>query len=912
MITANAQLENSNWVFGTQSGLNFPNINDNPTSLTGTAINATRGTATVSDTSGQLLLYTDGVTLFDRNGGIIADDILGFKGATQAAIFVPKPGSSNIYYLFTGSSWATGLNGNHYSEIDISLNGGLGDIVPGQKNIPLKNHLGIPITNSRSEKITSFTNCQIDFTWVVIQHENSYYAYKIDSNGVANLPIASPALASVFNYHGIGNMKISPNGEKIAVTFGSSLILGSLNQLHLSNFNINNGEITNGQIIYNPGHFPQTHQSVYGVEFSPDSSKLYFSTFQNLSQIQLKNTISTQERRPTKKSSLYQYDLTKKAAPLIELWSSTDNFNSACGLQRAINGKIYVATFSDSLGVINNPNQIGASSNYTHNSLQVSTSGFHQIDLPQWVYTNNFSDSWALNFGSTGSGSVRKIRDIETDSDGNIYVYGIKLVNQSTQLTALANGNDFTQGKSFIAKFNQCKQLIAFKSLGSYYQHTYGYLHLGNDNSLYIEGVSTDDTSGWSVHKILKSDLSTVWEKNIHANDYRGTTFFDPNNNNVFVKNVFGLSNSGCTGFYKIDNSTSSNLIESSYDLNLPPNISGYIAQAVSENNIIYISGKLSATSTTTYTFGGNTINLDTSPKHFIAKLTHNNGVYTPITIIEHPGNIGLNGISNLFYNSSSDLLTLSPNVRQVSNLQVNNLPFNYSSNTNSIITYTGNLNTVISTINFNGAISDMRYNGNDIYVALHSNQNTPVYLKKYNVNTGTLVWQSTETYGVNDFIISPQISIYDNKIYLSGLYHAETAIFQNGLPVSTGDTDLFALQVKDLGTTYGYRTTTNTTAIGAIQQENSYFTNPVKNEQVFTIFPNPFNNTVQISTDTTKNKIYTIHVADFVGTKKLSTTYNTLLQRKATLKTSQLTKGVYVLTITENGTVVHTRKLIK
>ena len=62
-------------------------------------------------------------------GGSSLNALLGDPSSTQSALVIPKPNDSNIYYLFTvGANAASGLN---YYTIDISKNGGLGEITAG-------------------------------------------------------------------------------------------------------------------------------------------------------------------------------------------------------------------------------------------------------------------------------------------------------------------------------------------------------------------------------------------------------------------------------------------------------------------------------------------------------------------------------------------------------------------------------------------------------------------------------------------------------------------------------------------------------------------------------------------------------------------------------------------------------------
>ena len=51
---------------------------------------------------------------------------MGNSSSTQSALIVQKPGSNNIYYIFTTDA-SGGQNGFQYSIVDMTLNGGLGD-----------------------------------------------------------------------------------------------------------------------------------------------------------------------------------------------------------------------------------------------------------------------------------------------------------------------------------------------------------------------------------------------------------------------------------------------------------------------------------------------------------------------------------------------------------------------------------------------------------------------------------------------------------------------------------------------------------------------------------------------------------------------------------------------------------------
>ena len=133
-----AQGEANIWYFGEGAGLDFNS--GTPIAITDGALHTLEGCAAISNSSGSLLFYTDGDTVWNKqhhpmpNGTCLKGD----QSSTQAAIIVPKPGSSSIYYVFTTSSHdgSGGIQECRYSEIDMSLSSGLGDVTTN-KNILL-------------------------------------------------------------------------------------------------------------------------------------------------------------------------------------------------------------------------------------------------------------------------------------------------------------------------------------------------------------------------------------------------------------------------------------------------------------------------------------------------------------------------------------------------------------------------------------------------------------------------------------------------------------------------------------------------------------------------------------------------------------------------------------------------------
>ena len=100
--------------------------------------------------------YTNGVLVYDGSHSVMQNGsgLLGDESSTQSSIIVPNPQSDSLYYIFTVGE--NGGNGLRYSEVDMSLNGGLGGIIASTKNTQLydENNMSMSVT----EKITSVKN----------------------------------------------------------------------------------------------------------------------------------------------------------------------------------------------------------------------------------------------------------------------------------------------------------------------------------------------------------------------------------------------------------------------------------------------------------------------------------------------------------------------------------------------------------------------------------------------------------------------------------------------------------------------------------------------------------------------------------------------------------------------------------
>ena len=387
-----SQRESANWYFGNLAGLTFNS--GNPVPLNDGQLVTKEGCATISDTNGNLLFYTDGTTVWDRQHNIMPNGInlLGHSSSTMSALIIPKPGNSQSYFIFTidkPSYFLTEdqpIDGVNYSEVNMSLNNGFGDVVVTNKNKHLITYdASDPVQNEykSSEKITAVTHSDGSTIWVITQFINKFYAFRVDFDGVNETPIISTVQQTVLprfdeegsNITAIGYLKVSPDGKKIAIAH-SSISLGSpasgtkkSGKVLLYDFNNSTGIVSNERTIINDTY-------PYGVEFSPNSKVLYLTA----------STFDTSDVFIN--SNLFQYNL--ESSDIVGSRQSISNSDNVAGaLQLAIDGKIYRAgykVFSTgfNLSVISNPNNLGNSSNYSHNSVPLGD-GYAQLGLPPFV-----------------------------------------------------------------------------------------------------------------------------------------------------------------------------------------------------------------------------------------------------------------------------------------------------------------------------------------------------------------------------------------------------------------------------------------------------------------------------------------------------------------------------------------------
>ncbi len=243
------------WIFGSGGrGLQFGLSDDSLTDNTTTAQPlGTGGSAVAADpNTGDIYFYTDGTQLFDgQNNPVPGGNLVGDPNSSQPVVAVPVPGDDaddgvREYYIFVNNG------GNlEYYEVSVDLSGG-----------------GYPVTTVTGGPTPTGIAGMAPGMTVVPSPDGSNYYVVTQEAGSSNLQvldvaslIASPVAIGAPAFTAT-NMEYNPNTGQLAVAFNGGA--------HVLDFD-GAGNFTFDETV-------GTGQNVFDVAWSPDGSKLYYST----------------------------------------------------------------------------------------------------------------------------------------------------------------------------------------------------------------------------------------------------------------------------------------------------------------------------------------------------------------------------------------------------------------------------------------------------------------------------------------------------------------------------------------------------------------------------------------------------------------------------------------------------------
>lgn len=334
------------WYLGYGAGLFFDSTGAVRATSTVPEISTPEGCAVANDKNGNVIFYTDGITIWYPNGAIAKDPsdydyrLMGHLSSTQSAVIIPKPNCCDTYFVFT-TDFTSGQRGMRVSMVTI-------DNVTGNITIPNASYNYLLQTNT-SEKLTHIRNG--NSYWIVGHDQNkttgngTYFAYKIDNNTNSCAGIAPAVISNVGKCinSGQGQMKISPYGNYIATitTYTGGYFVECLH------FDKSTGLISTIPNGLNTTYNANCQGINYGLEFSPNEQYIYISTGAG-----------------NCGNKIYRFSINGpggvSATPSLvysTLYTTCSSFYGLMGMQLAPNGIIYIANQNcGNLAAIKDPN----------------------------------------------------------------------------------------------------------------------------------------------------------------------------------------------------------------------------------------------------------------------------------------------------------------------------------------------------------------------------------------------------------------------------------------------------------------------------------------------------------------------------------------------------------------------------
>ncbi len=314
---------------------------------------------TMSDDAGNLLFYTNGTTIWNKNHQVMPNGrgILGHYSTRQGSLAFPDPADPEVYYLFTLDALENqNLNGLRYSKIDMRLAGGLGDVVPFQKNIL--------VTVTNMENMDAVYHANGKDVWLlagvrtIMQPGNQFNikSFLITDQGVQGPLNTTPVPTEPYL------IKFSHDGRWM--TAGLTL---------------NEFDNQNGQFQFFADMTPLQNLLTLGMEFSSNNQLLYLSDiFGRIVQLDLSVPVPSH---------------VLNSATVINTGGLVGNF-FGYRMELGPDGRIYIVNSSSSfLAYISFPNVPGIGCNFTLQGVMYPNNFyFRSQNLPTYItgrYTND-------------------------------------------------------------------------------------------------------------------------------------------------------------------------------------------------------------------------------------------------------------------------------------------------------------------------------------------------------------------------------------------------------------------------------------------------------------------------------------------------------------------------------------------
>ncbi|MDH6304828.1 hypothetical protein M2459_001564 [Parabacteroides sp. PF5-5] len=366
-FSGQAQKETSNWFFGKYAGLTWnttqsetatgintadKQLDGLPTSVTGKLFTE-EGCSSISDDAGNLLFYSDGRTIWDKNHNQMpnGNSLDGNSSSVQSCIVVPVIGSLTQYYIITISvSITSSPYYLSYSVVDMTLNNGLGDVVTEMKNIRFTGETG-----KLCESVAVVKHANGKDMWVLAPGgpgSNStgavtLNAWLITESGVTvDNPVKTLLPIDIQQKGALGYLTFSPSGRYFAWATSSAGVL------FFAKFDTSTGEVQNIKYINFAGN------SVYGTAFSLSGDYLYITRRMRSESINNITVYKVEDLIAAPNGSIAPFSLPYKDMNIPSDTPGQLYYMDVQAAQLGLDGRMYfVAERTDFLYVIDNPEE---------------------------------------------------------------------------------------------------------------------------------------------------------------------------------------------------------------------------------------------------------------------------------------------------------------------------------------------------------------------------------------------------------------------------------------------------------------------------------------------------------------------------------------------------------------------------
>jgi PKD repeat protein len=430
---AYGQLETNHWFY------NWDRASVKPTGVTvvqpgangENTITVEMSSSSMADSAGNLLFSCNGFTIFDRDQQIMpalkADVNLG--GNYEKVLIQPIPATTRYLVFYSGVNYHDPDIYNRsfslkYAIVDMSLNGGKGDVVSYNTLIDSLASPGYTIAEGPQE----------NEAWLLVHRyrTDSFYAWPLNGGGIGNTPVISKAGTNVFKDDYIfRDLTASYDGKMVAgyVYLRTPDIFATTYRfIEVFNFDAGSGRLTNK--IRSPrysGYF----ETNWSLEFSPDSRLLYSLTIANIYGLQPcgfgSGTLTQFNPCYTDTLDFWEYRTTL-ASVFNFCYPGVAWGQVAMGADK----KLHFPFSGVVVSQIHHPNRLGSSAGYEYdayelvvgNSMIIGTPHFNPVIMKKAVQnnivydggcypnpyyfkvTNPRAQNFSWNFGDPGSGSA--------------------------------------------------------------------------------------------------------------------------------------------------------------------------------------------------------------------------------------------------------------------------------------------------------------------------------------------------------------------------------------------------------------------------------------------------------------------------------------------------------------------------